>query len=111
MQFSWDLLLNILENDDSNLQTKFRVHITSNIFQNNPILKSQDYTNPPNLPTCSYPTPRGGGRFDFFELKGTQSNFPPWLCVFEHRGENCLGQPPFRELELMIRPTGNVLFR
>ena len=27
MQFSWDFLLNMLENDDSNLQTKFKVYI------------------------------------------------------------------------------------
>ena len=33
MQFSWDVLLNMLENDDSNLQTKFGVHINSNIFK------------------------------------------------------------------------------
>ena len=26
MRFSWDILLNMLENDDSNLQTKFGVH-------------------------------------------------------------------------------------
>ena len=35
MRFSWDFLLNMLENNDSNLQTKFGVHITSNIFQIN----------------------------------------------------------------------------
>ena len=33
MRFSWDFLLNMLENDDSNLQTKVGVHITSNIFK------------------------------------------------------------------------------
>ena len=27
------ILLNMLENDDSNLQTKFGVHITSDIFK------------------------------------------------------------------------------
>ena len=27
------ILLNMLENDDSKLQTKFSVHITSNIFK------------------------------------------------------------------------------
>ena len=39
-------------------------------FQNNPILKSLDCTNPPNLPTLkAYPNPGGGGRFEFFSLK------------------------------------------
>ena len=36
MRFSSDFfffLLNMLENVDSNLQTNFRVHITSNIFK------------------------------------------------------------------------------
>ena len=45
----------MLKNDNSNLQTKFGVHITSNIFQNNPILKSPNQ--PPDLPTLkAYPT-------------------------------------------------------
>ena len=36
-------------------------------------------------------------------LKGTRSNFIPWLRIFEHRGENCLEgvvATPFRELGL-----------
>ena len=33
MRFSLDILINMLENDDSNLQTKLRVQITSNIFK------------------------------------------------------------------------------
>ena len=33
MQFSWDFLLNMFDYDDSNLQTKFRVRITSNSFK------------------------------------------------------------------------------
>ena len=33
MRFSWDFLQNMLENGHSNLQTKFGVHITSNIFK------------------------------------------------------------------------------
>ena len=33
MRLSWEFLLNMLENDDSNLQTKFSVHITSIIFK------------------------------------------------------------------------------
>ena len=24
-------------------------------------------------------------------FKGMWSNFTPWLCVFEHQDENCLG--------------------
>ena len=49
MQFSWDFLINMLENGNSNLQTKFIVHITSNIVKlDNPILKSRDRTNPPS---------------------------------------------------------------
>ena len=49
MLFSWIFLLNKLENDNFNLQTKFEVHVTSNNFKIhcNQILKSQDYTNPP----------------------------------------------------------------
>ena len=34
MRFSWDFLQNMLENDNSNLQTNLWVHITSNDFQN-----------------------------------------------------------------------------
>ena len=83
----------MLENDHSNLQTKFGVHIASNNFQNNTILKSRDRTNPPlprppifeNLP---YPRGRWWVR-NFFakmrgkdELKGTRSNFTPWLHIF-----------------------------
>ena len=33
MRFSWDFLQHMLENGHSNLQTKFGVHITSNIFK------------------------------------------------------------------------------
>ena len=55
----------MLENVDSNLQTKFGVHITSNIFNNNQILESWDYT----PPSESLPDPGGGGRFESFSLK------------------------------------------
>ena len=37
------------------------------------------------------------------EVEGTRSNFTPWLCDFEHQGENRSGglvQPPLGELEL-----------
>ena len=59
-----EFLLNMVENDDSNLQAKFRVHITFHkYFQNNPILKSRDRTNPPDLPTLkAYPTPPPPGK-------------------------------------------------
>ena len=33
MRFSWDFLQNMLENGHFNLQTKFGVHIASNIFK------------------------------------------------------------------------------
>ena len=33
MRFSWDVLQNMLDNGHSNLQTKFGVHITSDIFK------------------------------------------------------------------------------
>ena len=99
MRFSWDLLQNMLENGHSNLQTKFGVHITSNIFK---IIQFKNHriAQPPNLPTLkAYPTPGVGGRFEIFslkwrkkdELEGTWSNFTPWLRDFEHHGENCWG--------------------
>ena len=72
------------------------------IFLNNQILKSQGYTNPPDLPTLkAYPTPGGGGRLKFFSQKwGEKMNlkvygailpFYPLAAGFEHRGENCKG--------------------
>ena len=33
MRFSWDFSLKMLENCDFKLQTKFGVHVTSNIFK------------------------------------------------------------------------------
>ena len=70
MQFSWDFLQNMLENGHSNLQTKFGVHITSNIFK---IIQFKNHwiaPPPPDLPTLkTYPTPGVGGRFEFFSLK------------------------------------------
>ena len=69
MRFSWDFLQNMLENDNSNLQTNLWVHITSNIFKisNSKIMGSHQ---PPDLPTLkAYPTPDVGGRFEFFSLK------------------------------------------
>ena len=59
----------MLENDHSNLQTKFGVHITSNIFK---IIqfKNHGIEPPPHLPTLkAYPTPGVGGRFGIFSLK------------------------------------------
>ena len=81
----------------SNLQTKLWVHITSNIFK---IIQFKNHgiaPTPPDLPTLkAYPTLGVGGRFGIFfakmmgkdELEGTRSNFTPWLCDFEHQGEN-----------------------
>ena len=82
----------MLENDHSNLQTKFGVHFTSNIFK---IIQFKNHGNaptPPHLPTLkAYPTPGLGGSSKFFakmkgkdELEGTRSNFTPWLRDFEH---------------------------
>ena len=71
-------------------------------FQNNPILKLRDHTNPPDLPTLkAYPTPAEGGRFEIFSLKwGEKMNLKVpgailslWLRVFEHWGENCFNPP------------------
>ena len=71
--------------------------ISLQIFLKYPIQKSWDRTNPPDLPTLkAYPTPGVGGRFENFfakmkgkdELEGTRSNFTPWLCDFEHQGDN-----------------------
>ena len=96
MRFSWDFLQNMLENGHSNLQTNLWVHITSNIFK----ISNSKITGlhqPPDLPTLkAYTTPGVGGRFGIFfakmkgkdELEGTRSNFTPWLCDFEHQGEN-----------------------
>ena len=70
MRFSWDFLQNMLENDNSNLQTNLWVHITSNIFKisNSKIMGS--HQPPPDLPTLkAYPTPGVGGRFEIFSLK------------------------------------------
>ena len=72
MRFSWEFLLNMfmmLDNDDSNLQTKFGVHITSNIFKKSN-LKITGSHQPPDLPTLkTYPTSGEGDRFEIFSLK------------------------------------------
>ena len=42
------------------------------------------------------------------ELEGTRSNFTPWLCDFEHQGDNRKGgwyNPPLGELGLMYLGT------
>ena len=101
----------MLENGHSNLQTKFAVHITSNIFKiiQFKIKGSHQPPSPPNFESLPYPVVRG--RFDFFfakmkgkdELEGTRSNFTPWKCDFEHQCENSLGgccNLPFGELGL-----------
>ena len=59
----------MLENGHSYLQTKFGVHITSNIFKTIQF-KIAGSHEPPPLPTLkAYPTPGVGGRFEFFSLK------------------------------------------
>ena len=62
-----------------------------------------NYTKRPNFARGYYIFPKTKGNKNkpwthSTPLKGTQSNFIPWLHVFEHRGENCL--LPFRELGL-----------
>ena len=65
-------LQNMLENGHSNMKTKFRVHITSNIFK---IIQFKNHgiaptPPPPDLPTLkAYLTPGVGGRFKMFSLK------------------------------------------
>ena len=92
MQFLLDFLLNMLENDHSNLQTKFGVHITSNIFK---IIQFQNHgiVPTPDLPTLkAYPTPVEGGGF---EEKGWTWGYPEQFCSlavhFWPSGKNCLG--------------------
>ena len=62
MRFLWDFLQNMLENGDSNLQTKFevRVHITSNIFK---IIQFKNHgiaptPRPPDFESLPYPLSR-----------------------------------------------------
>ena len=75
----------MLENDDSNLQRKFGVHITSKYFQNNPILKSQDLTNPlPHLSTLKA-YPKLNLHYAYPERKGTRTNFNTCLRVLSTR--------------------------
>ena len=82
--------------------------ISLQIFSKYPIQKSWDRTNPPlppNFESLPYPRCRWQVR-NFFakmkgkdELEGTRSNFTPWLCDFEHQGDNRQGglvQPPLR---------------
>ena len=59
----------MLENGHSNLQTKFGVHITSNIF-NEIQFKNHGIAQPPDLPTLkAYPPPGVGGRLEIFSIK------------------------------------------
>ena len=62
-------LQNMLENDNSNLQTNLWVHITSNIFKisNSKIMGSHQPPWPPNFESLPYPGV--GGRFEIFSLK------------------------------------------
>ena len=57
-----------VRNGHFNLQTKFGVHITSNLFK---IIQFKNHgIAPPHLQTLkAYPTPGVGGRFEIFSLK------------------------------------------
>ena len=97
MRFSWDFLQNMLENVHSVLHSKLCECIPLQIFSKYPIQQSRHRTNPPDLRTLkAYPTPGVGGNFQNFftnmkgqdELEGTRINFTPWLCDFEHQGDN-----------------------
>ena len=44
------------------------------------------------------------------ELEGTQSNFTPWLCDFEHQGENCLGVVATPLTELGLTPQNAIYY-
>ena len=48
MRFSWDVLQKMLENGHSNMQTKFGVQITSNIFK---IIQFKNHGIAPTPPT------------------------------------------------------------
>ena len=86
--------------------------ISLQIFSKYLIQISRDRTKPPPPPNFeSLPFPRCRWQVrNFFakmkgkdELEGTRSNFTPWLCDFEHQGENCQGgwyNPPLGELGL-----------
>ena len=72
-------------------------------FQNNPILKSRDYTNPLTSELWKLTLPPGRWYVRFFfdnmrekdELKGTWSNFTTWLRIWAP-GQKLLGvaSPP-----------------
>ena len=65
MRFSWNFLLNMLKNDNSNLHTKVRVHITAKFLKYSNF-KIMGLHQPHDLPSLkAYATPGGGGRFDF----------------------------------------------
>ena len=51
MRFSWDFWQNMLENGHSNMQTKFEVHITSNIFK---IIQFKNHGIAPTPPTSQH---------------------------------------------------------
>ena len=107
----------MLENGHSNMQTKFGVHITSNIFK---IIQFKNHgiapTPPPDLPTLkAYPTPGVGGRFEIFhknEGKGWTWRYPeqfyPLAVRFWAPGRKLLGgllQLPLGEHILTLRPS------
>ena len=96
----------------SNLQTKFGVHITSNIFT---IIQFKNHgiaPPPPHLPTLTaYPTPAVGGRFGIFSLKWRKrmnlkvpgAILPLGCAILSTRTKTVRGwlQPPLGELGLI----------
>ena len=118
MQFSWDFLQNMLENGHSKLQTKFGVHITSNIFK---IIQFKNHgivptPKPPNFESLPYPRCRC--RFKIFSLKWRErmnlkvpgAILPIGCAILSTRAKTVWGllQPPFGELGLpgAILPIG-----
>ena len=90
----------MLENGDSNLQTKFGKHITSNIFK---IIQFKNHRIAP-IPLTSQlwklTQPRGiGGRFKFCfakmngrdEIEGTRSNLPLGSAILSTRAKTVWG--------------------
>ena len=66
MQFSWDVLQNMLENGASNMQTKFGVHTTLNVFKTIQFKITGSHQPPPPSNFKSLPYPRGRWYVHFF---------------------------------------------
>ena len=112
MRFSWFFFQNMLENGHSNLQTKFRVHITSNIFKKIQFKNHRIAPTPPTSQLWKLTLPPGvGGRFEIFSLKSRERmNLKvPWAilpldcAILNTRAKTVRGllQPPLGELGLI----------